>query len=457
MSVSAQMASNIARNEPERSTDTAERFSFANFSLLLSGLFTLLSCLFTVATVASFGIMAYQLGNTVDRKLPDSDNALLAAIMLSVIVDVLYFGFRLRSRSKSPYSNMTYAAHFREKPAAMVRLLGKSSHHRRLYFRWQGAMRWMVPLDVLAVVVCVIPVHVNSNPAALYKFQPLDTPLDAYHQVLAAMATMLEIVVGLECVLEMLRRCFGPEYPNLLMWHPQTGHLTPVHPHQYQEALLQQEQQRQMTPPHATRVVSAVASVDGHPVHPPPAYGHQDVEDAFPSPPNPHMPSPRMQPQLQPHLQQQQLYYQQQQPYYQPQRYIQPHLQHYQQQPQLPHPYYQQQPHMQPPMQYSHPPHPPYPQPRHEQVEGAEQVEGQPREGKVDKDEKDDEQVEGESGAGEPEGEEGEGYDRGGESGAATAPLVMMMSPALMDEESAAAASRPRVMLNVRPSDADRW
>ena len=447
MSVSAQTASALARNEPPCSADCVDKLSFAYISLVLSVLFHLVFTLFTACTISTFFIIAYQLNNNdyEDHKLPSSDNNLLAFTIVSALVDVLYFWCRLRNRAKSAHSATTYAAYFREKPAALFRLCRRSPHHRRMFFRWQGALRWMVPLDVIAVVVCVIPIHVNASPQLLYTMQGLDDPLNVYHYVLTAVSTVLEAVVAMECLLEFCRRWCGPEYPDMLLWHPQTGNLAPIHPHQYQEALLH----HQHTPPHAVRAVS-YAPASAHPVHPPPAYGHQDVDGGFAAAAHQvHMPQQYMQPQRltyrQQYLQQQNFAYTNMQP-----QNVQPHYQSY---------YAQQQPYMQPPLQYAQPQQQQqyYARPHSEQLEGEPRAEGQPRESKVDNDEKADGVVDGGTGAGgDKYGEEVGG--QGGEQGAATEPLVMMMSPALMDDDddANAAAPGPRVMLRVRPSDADR-
>ena len=404
MSLDATTASGIARHEPERSSDSADKLSFAYFSLLLSALFNLFFLLFTACTAASFCILVYQAATY--TAFPSEDQKLLVAIVVSLVIDLLYFSLRLHNRATSPNSTNTYAAYFREKPASLLRLWGRSSHHRRLFIRWQGALRWMVPLDMLAIVVCVIPVHSLAQPMQLYTTQSLAQWLDVYHQMLTAMSLMLEMVVALEVVLDALRRCCGPTHPNVLMWQPETGHLTPVHPHEYQEALIRQQQQS--TPPHHSRGVSTFVADNDHPVYAPPAYGHQDVEDAYNST-------------------------------------------HQQQQPRQPLPYHQQQPHM----QHSQSLHQPYARlHKEQQVEDEGRLEGQPRHGKGERDNGGVEGSRRPAAAEEEEGEEGEG--EGGELGAATAPLVMMMSPALMDEDGATAASRPRVMLNVRPSDADR-
>lgn len=444
MSCDATTASCIARSEQcERSTDSAKWLSFPFVSFLLSALFNFFFTLYTLCTATSLCILIYQLATarstatdgtstaTEDSSVPATDKALMAAIVFSLLFDLLYFSLRLHNRAKSAHSRMTYAAYFREKPASLLRLWGRSPHHRRLFFRWYAALGWMTALDVLAVCVCVIPVQATAKPVEMYVWSPLDRPLDVYHQILSIMSTVLEMVVLLECVVEGCRRCCGPQHPNVMVWHPQTGSLTAIHPHQYQEALLQQQQQQGGTPPHAGGGGGSFASLDDHPVHPPPAYGHQDMEDAYivPSHPHPYMAHQYGQPQ-----QHQQLPYSHQQPYMQPPMQFAPPHQLYAQQ--------QQQPYVQ--------------QPYSEQVEGEEQVEGRPRQVKVNHS-KVELQVEGKV-DGEVEEERGEG--EGGELGAVTAPLVMMMSPALMDDDSGAAAgasaSGPRVMLRVRPSDADR-
>ena len=421
MSLDATTASSIARSQPERSSDFAKCMSFPYCSFILSALFNLFFLLYTLVAASSLCILIYQHAN--NPPLSTTDLTLLGALVVALVIDVLYFSLRLHNRAKSPYSAITYTAYFREKPASVLRLWGKSSHHRRLYFRWHAALRWMVPLDVVALFLCVLPVHVNAQPMQLYDAQPVGHVIDVYHQALTMLATMLEIVVGMECVLELCRRCCGPEYPNVLLWHPETGNLTPVHPHEYHERMVHQQQQS--TPPHTNRAVNSFAPSDDHPVYAPPAYGHQDMEDAYMLPPHPNMPPQHQYAHQQPQ--------QQRQPPYMP----------------------QQQPYMQPPTQYMQPLQQPYARLQRQQVgEDEEQVEGQPREGKANgKDEKVGRQNEGKTGDDEEDGEEG---GEGGELGAATAPLVMMMSPALMDEDNAVAASRPRVMLRVRPSDADR-
>ena len=392
MSVSATAASSIARNEPARSTDTVPKLSFAYISLLLSALFNLFFLLYTICTATSLCILILQYSNS-DHDAFD-DRYLLGAIVVSLFFDLLYFSLRLHNRAQSPYSTTTYAAYFREKPASLLRLWGRSSHHRRLYFRWQGALRWMVPMDVLALAVCVLPVHVNAQLMQSYVEPSVPKLLEVYHTVLTSMSWSLEAVVILECALEVVRRLFGPTYPNVLMWHPETGSLTPVHPHQYQEAMARHQQQLNSTLP--------FASAEDQPEYGPPAYGHQDLEDGY-----------TMSQQLP------QASYMQQSPHGAHAQYVQ--QQHYARQPS-------------------------------DQAEGEQRAEGQPRVGKVEG-----KRANGRvKGAGEDnEGEEGQG--EGGELGAATAPLVMMMSPALMDDDnvSAAAMSSPRVMLRVQPSDAD--
>ena len=419
MSVSATTASSIARSQPSRSSDVAQRLSFPYFSFLFSALFNLFFLLFTLTTATSLCILVYE---RVTATLEPGDQVLMGTIVASLMVDLVFFSVWLHNRATSAYSRMTYAAYFREKPASLLRLWGKSSHHRRLFFRWHGALRWMTALDVVAVLVCVMPVHVNAKPGALYDGSPLARPLDVYHQVLTVLATMLELIVVCECVLEVCRRSCGPNYPNVMVWHPETGTLSPIHPHQYHDALLQQQQQT--TPPHATRGVSSFAPTNDHPVYAPPAYGHQDIEDAY----------------TQPHM---------------PQQYVQPAQQQH-------NPYSHQQRHMQTPMAFVQPSHQQsYARLQDEQlqVEGEEQVEGQPRRQRSKGDEKADDLAKPAPAAAEgEEDDEGGAEGQGGELGAATAPLVMMMSPALMDEDDnpAADVSRPRVMLRVRPSDADR-
>ena len=408
MSIDATTASSIARSQPERQSDFPRRLSFAYLAFVLSALFNLLFLTFTVANAASLCILLFQATNS--PPLPQADSILLGAIVVSLLVDLLYFSLRLHNRATSPYSRITYAAYFREKPASLLRLWGRPSHHRRLFFRWYAALTWMVPLDLCALLVCVLPVHLNANPHELFAQTPDMKVLDVYHQVLSAIATVLELVVAMECVLQMCQRCCGPVYPNVLVWHPQTGSLTNIHPHQYHEALVN----RQITPPHNSHGVNSFAPVDQHPVHPPPAYGHQDIEDAYTA------------------------------PHHQPLQYAPPQQQ----------AYFQQQPYSQPPpLPSTRPTRKPYAQLR---GEGEEQVEGQSKGGKVDKDEKVEEPEEGKEDDGEAVDEEEERGGEGGELGAETAPLVMMMSPALMDDDGAAAAPRPRVMLHVRPSDADR-
>ena len=444
LSVGATTESRLTRQEPVRDSDFPKKLSFPYASFLVSALFNVFFLLWTLTTSVSLCIVLYQLlqpgGSTADNQ------QLTGVLSVSLLFDLLFFSWRLHNRASAAGSSIGRAAYFREKPAAIWRLCGSSPHHRRLFFRWQPLLRWMLPLDLLAFAICVLPVHVVLQPQQLYNW-PADTlRLDAYQQALRIMATVMEVVVALEAVIELFRRCCGPrDTQYTVVWHPAAR--TP-NGQQYRQALLQR------TPPHTARGRFAFAPpASEHPVHPPPAY--EDIEHSYSMPPAPP-----------PHLQQYQ--------------YPQPHSQQQQQQQHMP--YYQQQlpyPYMPNPMQ-QHPypaPHQPQSQPQpqphqqHEEVEGAEQVEGRPREGKVD-DERAEGQVEGvrrqarrEGG----EGVEGEGGE-GGEQGAVTAPLVMMMSPALMDEEGdgdgiaavstdgggGAALSWPRVMLSARASDADR-
>ena len=428
MSLDATTASSMARQQPQQSSDFPHKASLAFCSLVLSALFNLFFLFFTLINATALCMLLYQV-STATPSL--SDQFLLAAIVVSLLVDLLYFSLRLHNRATSPHSRITYAAYFREKPASLLRLWGVSSHHRRLFYRWQAALRFMLPLDLFAVVVCVVPVHAASSPAMLYQKEPVHNMVDMYHQALTMLSTMLELVVAMECVLEVCRRCCGPRYPQVLVWHPQTGSLSSIHPHEYQQALLQQQQTQ---PDHAAAArVSPPRFVpsDEHPVHPPPAYGHQDIEDAYSMPPGPHVPHPYMQPYPHPHAhpQHHQQPQWQQQPYYQPQPYKTPPKQQSRQrsqQPQL------------------------HAQPYHDEAHDEEQVEGRMREAKLD-DERAEGQMEGTAAAQEDEEDE-EGDGQGGELGAVTAPLVMMISPELDDD----VASRPRVMMRARASDADR-
>ena len=451
MFMDATTASSVVRDELKRTTYSVERLSFAYVSLLLSALFSLFFLLFTVCTATSFCIMVYQ--RAINRDSVTASSVMLpACASFSLLVDLLFFSLRLHNRAKARDSRITYAAYFREKPASLMRLWGRSSHHRRLFIRWQGALVWMVPLDLLAVVLCVVPVHANANPMQLYLRASLDVPLDLYNHVLTAVSTCLEIVVALEFVVEVCRRCCGQ---NVVMLHPETGLLNLGHPHEYQEAL-------QNTPPQTSRTASSLAPDDEHPVYAPPAYGYQDLEDAH-----------HMQPQ-------------QQSKHSQPQLHI---------------------PRSMEPSQEA------YTRLRNERLEGEERGEGRLREGKVEEYESVNKRVRSAPGfgtaarEGEPdspserrkrqdedgtaaavacagprvmlrvrpsdadraerhrspraleEAEEEGGGGEGGELGAATEPLVMMMSPALMDDDGAAAegvGAGPRVMLRVRASDADR-
>ena len=404
MTVSATAASSMARSEPAHTADTVRKLSFPYASLLLSALFNFIFLLFTICTATSLCILIQRYSSHPQDVFPD--RFLLAAIVCSLAVDLLYFSLRLHNRAQTPNSSTTYAAYFREKPASLLRLWGRSSHHRRLYFRWQGhALRWMVPMDVLAVCVCVLPVHVTAAQMANYTGWDVPKLLIVYHTILTSMSWSLEAVVLLELLLSVVRRCVEPEQPNVLMWHPETGSLTPVHPHAYGEAMARQQ---------SSSTLPFVAAHD-QPEWGPPAYGEQDIEDSYTAQQQQHNPTYIHQQSYGPHRA------------YSPQKQHAQHARH-------------------------HSDH---------QLEGAQRAEGQPQEGKAEHERGHRRQrsaVHPAAAAAVDVNEGVEGQGEGGELGAATAPLVMMMSPAVMDEDNGAAslaATAPRVMLHVRPSDAD--